>query len=50
MLHYYLGLDSEHTAYEAELTGILLAICLVEMEKRGHTSIIIGCDNQATIS
>jgi len=49
MLHYHLGRDSEHTVHEVELIGILLAICLVKTEKRGHTSIVIGCDNQAAI-
>jgi len=49
MLHYHLGWVSKHTVHEAELTGILLAVCLVETEKRGHSSIVIGCNNQAAI-
>ena len=48
-LRLHLGKADEHTIYEAELVGLLLAIQLIKQEKRGKTSCAIGADNQAAI-
>jgi ribonuclease HI len=47
-LHYHLEPDTEHTAHEAELTGILLGMDLLRIEKGGVPA-AIGVDDQAAI-
>jgi ribonuclease HI/exonuclease III len=48
-LRLHLGPEKEHTVHEAELTGILLALQLINTEKHGNTSFAISVDNQAAI-
>ena len=48
-LHYHLGMEAEHTVHEAELIGILLGIHLINTERKGTTTCVIGVDNQAAI-
>jgi ribonuclease HI len=50
ILHYHLGVDSEHTVHEAELVGMLLATYLIKSEKDGQTSFALGVDNQAALA
>src|SRR5258707_10307850 len=50
ILHYHLGPDSKHTVHEAELLGLLLALHLVETERPGCTSFVIGVDHQAALT
>ena len=45
-----MGAANDHTVYEAELVGLILAIQLIKEEKRGKTSCAIGTDNQAAIN
>jgi hypothetical protein len=49
MLHFHLGLEAEHTVYEAELVGLLLAMHLIGSEKCSMTSCCIAIDNQAVL-
>ncbi|KAI0308855.1 hypothetical protein OF83DRAFT_1072890, partial [Amylostereum chailletii] len=44
----YLGRATEHTVYEAELVGIVLAVAALREEKATGT-ITIALDNEATI-
>ena len=44
-----LGSVKDHTVYEAELVGLILAMHLIKMEKRGKVQCAIGADNQAAI-
>jgi len=48
-LHFHLGPEAEHTVYEAELVGLLLALHLIGTEKRGATSCSVAVDNQAAL-
>ena len=48
-LQYYLGKDSEHTVFEAELVGILLRLQLIKNERSRNLSYTIGVDNQVAI-
>ena len=48
-LRLHMGAANEHTVYEAELVGLILAIQLIKEEKKGKTSCAIGTDNQAAI-
>ena len=49
-LQYHLGLDTEHTVYEAEIAGLLLALHLLSSLMSSPCSpVIIGSDSQATI-
>ncbi|KAG2045803.1 ribonuclease H-like protein, partial [Suillus hirtellus] len=41
---FYLGSDQEHTVYEGELVGIILAV-----EEGGNGTMALGIDNQAAI-
>lgn len=45
---FYLGGDQEHTVYEGELVGMILAIELLK-EEGGEGSMALGIDNQAAI-
>jgi hypothetical protein len=47
---FYLGKDTEHTVYEEELVGMILAVQLLKEEggERGGT-MSLGVDNQAAI-
>ena len=49
MLHLHLGRETEHTVHEAELVGLLLAMHLINTEKRNNTTCMIAVDNQATL-
>jgi ribonuclease HI len=44
----YLGSDQEHTVYEGEMVGMILAIELLK-EEGGSGSMALGVDNQAAI-
>ena len=48
-LRYYLGKDSEHTVFKAELVGILLGLQLIKNEHSRNLSYTIGVDNQEAI-
>ncbi|KAH7918414.1 hypothetical protein BV22DRAFT_1024629, partial [Leucogyrophana mollusca] len=48
-LKYYLGSGEDHTVYEGELVGMLLAMELLRTERHRVGSIAIGIDNQAAI-
>ena len=48
-LRLHLGPAEDHTIYEAELVGLLLAIHLIATEKRCRVPCAIGADNQAAI-
>lgn len=49
-LHYYLGPLTEHTVYESELIGLLLALhLLIRLTCQLLSTVIIGLDNQAAI-
>jgi len=48
MLRVHLGSDEEHTVFEGELVGLLLATELI-IEERGVRTATIGADNQAAI-
>jgi len=49
-LQYHLSSDTEHTVYEAEITGLLLALHLLSLLKSSPRSpVVIGSDSQATI-
>ena len=48
-LRLHLGPAEDHTIYEAELVGLLLAIHLIATEKWCRVPCAIGADNQATI-
>lgn len=45
-----LGSAKQHTIYEAELVGLILAIQLIKTEKRGKVACAIGADSQAALS
>jgi ribonuclease HI len=47
-LRFYLGKDSEHTVYEGELVGMILAVELIRRAGGGE-SMALGVDNQAAI-
>ena len=44
-----LGSAMEHTIFEAELVGLILALQLIKTEKRGKVSCAIGTDSQAAV-
>lgn len=47
---FYLGASDEHTVYEAEVTGVILALELLRKELRNSVSTVsIALDNQAAI-
>ncbi|KAI0337727.1 ribonuclease H-like protein, partial [Trametopsis cervina] len=49
-LRHYLGTSGEHTVYEAELAGMLLALQLLRnISARIHGSVFIALDNRAAI-
>ena len=49
-LQYHLSPDTEHTVYEAEITGLLLDLHLLSLLKSSpHSPVVIGSDSQATI-
>ena len=49
-LQYHLGPDTEHMVYEAEITGLLLALHLLSLLKSSLCSpVVIRSDSQATI-
>ncbi len=48
-LHLHLGQETEHTVHEAELVGLLLAMHLINTEKKNNTTCMIAVDNQATL-
>ena len=49
-LRLYLGPTTEHTVYESELVGLLLALCLLtKLTCQLLHTVIIGLDNQAAI-
>jgi len=49
-LQYHLDPDTEHTVYEAEITGLLLALHLLSsLRSSPHSPVVIGSDSQATI-
>ena len=48
-LHYYLGNDSEHTVFKAELVGILFGLQLIKNKQLRNLTYTIGVDNQAAI-
>jgi len=49
-LQYHLGLDSEHTVYEAEIVGLTLAFHLLSsLTFSPRSLIIVGSDSQATL-
>ncbi|KAG8870013.1 hypothetical protein FRB98_002007, partial [Tulasnella sp. 332] len=48
-LRYYLGRDSAHTIFEAELVGILLALHIIAHCPPRTRSALIALDNQAAI-
>ena len=47
-LQYHLGMDSDHTVFKGELTGVLLGLHMVDNIPRKDT-ILIALDNQAAI-
>ena len=49
-LRLQLGSAEEHTIYEAELVGLILAMQLIKTKKRGKVSCVIGTDSQAAVS
>lgn len=48
-LRYRLGTTEEHTVYEGELVGIILALTIVKKETPTAITISISSDNQATV-
>ncbi|KAG2741300.1 hypothetical protein P692DRAFT_20680544, partial [Suillus brevipes Sb2] len=49
---FYLGTVDEHTVYEGEVVGMILAVKLLEEEMRargGRRTMALGADNQAAI-
>ena len=48
-LHFHLGSESEHTVYEAELVGLVLALHLINGQRKRHKTMAIGIDNQAML-
>ena len=48
-LHFFLSPETEHTVHEAELVGTILALHLINTEKRRRVSFAIGTDNQAAL-
>ncbi len=48
-LRYRLGMDDEHTVFEAEVVGILLGLHLIKSKARSKTSVTLGVDNQAIL-
>ncbi|KAG1888284.1 hypothetical protein F4604DRAFT_1674658 [Suillus subluteus] len=46
---FHLGSDREHTVYEGEIVGMILAVELLR-EERGGGTMALGVDNQAAIS
>ncbi|KAI0046409.1 hypothetical protein FA95DRAFT_1454963, partial [Auriscalpium vulgare] len=49
ILRYHLGKVSDHTVYEAEYVGLLLAVELLRTEDDANRSTAISVDNQATL-
>ena len=49
VLHYHLGPSSDHTVYEAELVGTLLALELLRTEPRLSMKTSVALDNAAMI-
>jgi hypothetical protein len=49
IFHYHLGPVGEHTAREAELVGILLAMQLAKTETAGRTSFAVGIDHHVAL-
>ncbi|KAG2059248.1 hypothetical protein BDR06DRAFT_968201 [Suillus hirtellus] len=49
MLHYYLGKEDEHTIFEAEEVGLLLAAHLLAIERDPTFPISISVNNQVSI-
>ena len=49
ILHLQLGSEEQHTVHEAEIVGILLALRLINTEKRNNVSCAIAVDNQAAL-
>lgn len=47
-LQYYLSSDTQHTVYEAELVGLILAITLLQ-DPNYLEDVTIAIDNQAAI-
>ena len=48
LIRKHLGMESEHTVFEAEVVGLILAAKLVQAE-RGVSSAMLGADNQAAL-
>jgi ribonuclease HI len=48
-LRFFLGKDSEHTVYEAEIIGVILGLQLLKSYSKRIKETVIGIDNQAVI-
>ena len=48
-LHFHLGKMEEHTAFEAELVGMILGLQLIKNRLAKNVAYAIGVDNQAAI-
>jgi ribonuclease HI/exonuclease III len=48
-MHLHLGKASEHTVFEAELTGLILGLQMVKEYRKGNFTFAIGADNQAAL-
>jgi ribonuclease HI len=49
MLRFFLGKESEHTVYEAEIVGVILGLHLLKSYSKRIKEATIGIDNQAVI-
>jgi len=49
ILHFHLGSNTEHTVYDAELVGMVLAMHLIATKKRSATQCLIAVDNQVAL-
>ena len=48
-LKLHLGPEEEHTVYEAELAGLIMAMHLIKTVKKGKVACAIGTDSQAAV-